>query len=140
MMKTKTYQISRKLKALVNIVALTTLGPIAMSASAQQNSPVETKDQHPMVKVFQPCVNATGLVVDLPLADPQPAYESSGQLYQLNELGRIRDGYKHYLHISADTKLFYIVQTGGIAGTKKVFGPLDPSNPCPVKSVKPRKP
>lgn len=139
-MKTKTYHTYRKLKALVNIVALTTLGPIAMTASAQQNPPVETKDQHPMVKVFQPCVNATGLVVDLPLADPQPAYETSGRLYQLNELGRIHDGYKHYLHISADAKQFYIVQIGGIAGTQKVFGPLDPSNPCSVKSVKPRKP
>nr|WP_315481972.1 hypothetical protein [uncultured Undibacterium sp.] len=126
----------RKLRTLVNIVALTTLGPIAMSASAQQNPPVELKDTHPLVKVFQPCVNATGLLVDLPVADPQPAYESSGHLYQLNELGRIMDGYKHFLHISADAKQFYIVQVGGIAGTQKVYGPLDPNNPCPAKPVK----
>lgn len=126
----------RKLRTLVNIVALTTLGPIAMSASAQQNPPVELKDTHPLVKVFQPCVNATGLLVDLPVADPQPAYESSGHLYQLNELGRITDGYKHFLHISADAKQFYIVQVGGIAGTQKVYGPLDPNNPCPAKSSK----
>ncbi len=126
----------RKLRTLVNIVALTTLGPIAMSASAQQNPPVELKDTHPLVKVFQPCVNATGLLVDLPVADPQPAYESSGHLYQLNELGRIMDGYKHFLHISADAKQFYIVQVGGIAGTQKVYGPLDPNNPCPAKSSK----
>lgn len=126
----------RKLRTLVNIVALTTLGPIAMSASAQQNPPVELKDTHPLVKVFQPCVNATGLLVDLPVADPAPAYESSGHLYQLNELGRIMDGYKHFLHITADTKQFYIVQVGGIAGTQKVYGPLDPNNPCPAKSSK----
>lgn len=126
----------RKLRTLVNIVALTTLGPIAMSASAQQNPPVEVKDTHPLVKVFQPCVNATGLLVDLPVADPAPAYESSGHLYQLNELGHIMDGYKHFLHISADTKQFYIVQVGGIAGTQKVYGPLDPNNPCPAKSSK----
>lgn len=126
----------RKLRTLVNIVALTTLGPIAMSASAQQNPPVELKDTHPLVKVFQPCVNATGLLVDLPVADPQPAYESSGHLYQLNELGRIMDGYKHFLHISADAKQYYIVQVGGIAGTQKVYGPLDPNNPCPAKSSK----
>lgn len=126
----------RKLRTLVNILALTTLGPIAMSASAQQNPPVELKDTHPLVKVFQPCVNATGLLVDLPVADPQPAYESSGHLYQLNELGRIMDGYKHFLHISADAKQFYIVQVGGIAGTQKVYGPLDPNNPCPAKSSK----
>ncbi|GGX08844.1 hypothetical protein [Undibacterium macrobrachii] len=138
----------RKLTAFVNILALTTLGPIAMSASAQQKMPTElpidvslgapadTKDQHPLVKVFQPCVNATGLVVDLPLADPVPAYESSGHLYQLNELGRIADGYKHFLHISADGKQFYIVQTGGIAGMQKVYGPLDPKNPCPTKPNK----
>ncbi len=126
----------RKLRTLVNIVALTTLGPIAMSASAQQTPPVELKDTHPLVKVFQPCVNATGLLVDLPVADPQPAYESSGHLYQLNELGHIMDGYKHFLHISADAKQFYIVQVGGIAGTQKVYGPLDPNNPCPAKSSK----
>lgn len=126
----------RKLRTLVNILALTTLGPIAMSTSAQQNPPVELKDQHPLVKVFQPCVNATGLLVDLPVADPQPAYVSSGHLYQLNELGHIMDGYKHFLHISADTKQFYIVQVGGIAGTQKVYGPLDPNNPCPAKPVK----
>ena len=126
----------RKLRTLVNIVALTTLGPIAMSASAQQNPPVELKDTHPLVKVFQPCVNATGLLVDLPVADPAPAYESSGHLYQLNELGRIMDGYKHFLHISADAKQFYMVQVGGIAGTQKVYGPLDPNNPCPAKSSK----
>lgn len=123
-----------------------------MSASAQQKTPAElpknvaldapadTKDQHPLVKVFQPCVNATGLVVDLPLADLVPAYESSGHLYQLNELGRIADGYKHFLHISADAKQFYIVQVGGIAGIQKVYGPLDPSNPCPAKpNKKPKK-
>lgn len=135
-MQNALHPIYRKLRTLVNIVALTTLGPIAMSASAQQNPPVELKDTHPLVKVFQPCVNATGLLVDLPVADPAPAYESSGHLYQLNELGRIMDGYKHFLHISADAKQYYIVQVGGIAGTQKVYGPLDPNNPCPAKPVK----
>lgn len=116
----------------LSLLALTTLGPMTLSASAQYTLPLEVADQHPLVLAFKPCVSATGLERDLPLANPAPAMESTGHLYQLNDVGRIRDGYRHSLYVSADGKQIYIVQVGGFAGTYKVFGPLDQKVHCPA--------
>lgn len=125
----------------LGMIALTTLGPIVLSASAQSSLPLEVADQHPLVKKFQSCVSAVGLEHDLPLADPVPDLNGPGHLYQLNELGRIRDGYRHSLYVSEDQKHIYILQIGGFAGTRKVFGPLDPKVHCskPAKKLKAKK-
>ncbi|MFZ6818954.1 hypothetical protein [Undibacterium sp. Ji22W] len=125
----------------LSMIALTTLGPIALSASAQTSLPLEVADQHPLVKVFKPCVSAVGLEHDLPLANPVPDLSGPGHLYQLNDVGRIRDGYRHSLYVSADQKQIYIVQIGGFAGTHKVFGPLNPKMHCakPAKKTATKK-
>ena len=112
---------------------LATLGTIMTPAFAQVNLVPEVADSHPLVIAWKPCVNARGLEMELPLADPIPAISAPGKLYVLNDLGKIRDGYKHSLFISADGKQHYILQVGGIAGTIKVFGPIDPKLRCSVK-------
>ncbi|MBR7800520.1 hypothetical protein [Undibacterium fentianense] len=95
-----------------------------MNSHAQLPLVPEINDQHPLVQALKPCVSAIGLQVDLPLANPVPVLSAPGHLYQLNELGRIRDGYRHSLYVSADQQLIYIVQVGGLAGTSKIFGPV----------------
>jgi hypothetical protein len=121
----------KKIMTAAQMVALTTLGPISLSAIAQMNIiPAERSLKQPLVRQFKACVSPTGLTRDLPLADPSPSLEGSGTLYTLGDMGAIRDGYKHYLMLSADNKQIYIVQVGGFAGTQKIFGPLDPQLHC----------
>lgn len=133
-MLTRTLQ---QLASGLSMIALTILGPIALTASAQTSLPLEVADQHPLVKAFKPCVSAVGLEHDLPLANPAPDLSGPGHLYQLNDVGRIRDGYRHSLYVSEDGKQIYIIQIGGFAGTHKVFGPLKPQHACaPMKSGK----
>ena len=118
------------------LTVFTTLGLVTLSANAQQLPAIEIANQHPLVKAFQACVSATGLEHDLPTPNVLPKFDSKGHLYQLNEVGRIRDGYRHFLYVSPDGKTIYIQQIGGIAGTTKYFGPLDPAKHCPQNSAK----
>lgn len=127
-------QVVRKCTRMLTVV--TTLGLVTMSANAQQLPAIEVANQHPLVKVFQACVSATGLERDLPMANPEPKLDAKGHLYQLNELGRIRDGYRHFLYVSPDSKTIYIQQIGGIAGRITYLGPLDPAKHCPQNSAK----
>ena len=115
------------------ILALSTLGPLAMTAIAQTTPLPPPFDNHPLVQKFKPCISPVGLTRELPLADPIPKLEAPGRMYTLGDMGAIRDGYRHSLYVSADGKQIYIVQVGGFAGTYKVFGPLDPSMDCSKK-------
>ena len=115
---------------------LTMLGPLAMTAIAQTTLPVFTPvvdEKNPLVMQFKDCVNAVGLTQDLPLVEGKVMISEKGSFFQLNETGRIRDGYRHTLYVSPDQKTIYIIQVGGFAGTQKVFGPLDRNMKCSVK-------
>lgn len=117
---------------------LTMLGPLAMTAIAQTTLPSFTAvvdDKHPLVLQFKDCVNAVGLTQDLPLVEGTASILEKGSFFQLNETGRIRDGYRHTLYVSPDQKTIYIIQVGGFAGTRKVFGPLDRNMKCSVKTA-----
>lgn len=103
------------------------MGAISMQSQAQhptQSGNSAAEPEHHLVKHFQSCVNAVGLTKDLPLAEPAPQLDPNIKLHPLNDIGKIRDGYRHFLYVSADEKTLYIVQMGGIAGLRKVFGPL----------------
>ncbi|MBC3881962.1 hypothetical protein H8K35_10265 [Undibacterium sp. LX40W] len=116
---------------------LTMLGPLAMTAIAQTTLPAFTPVvdyKNPLVMQFKDCVNAVGLTQDLPLVEGKPTILEKGSFFQLNETGRIRDGYRHTLYVSPDQKTIYIIQVGGFAGTQKVFGPLDRNMKCSVKT------
>lgn len=99
-------------------------GVISMQSQAQDQVNNAAEPEHHLVKHFQACVSAVGLTKALPLADPAPQLDPGIKLHLLNELGKIRDGYRHFLYVSANEKEVYIVQTGGLAGLRKVFGPL----------------
>lgn len=116
---------------------LTMLGPLAMTAIAQTKLPEFTPvddDKHPLVMQFKDCVSAVGLAQDLPVAAATAKILEKGSFFRLNDIGRIRDGYRHTLYISPDQKTIYIIQVGGLAGTQKVFGPLDRNMKCSVKT------
>lgn len=116
------------------ILVGTLLGSISMVASAQNNwqaSATEVKANHPLVQQFQSCVSAVGLNVELPFLEKAPTLDPKATYLRLNDTGRIRDGYIHTLYVSQDQKTMYIIQVGGLAGTQKVFGPLDVAMKCP---------
>ncbi|MBI3713610.1 MAG: hypothetical protein HY253_11720 [Burkholderiales bacterium] len=99
-------------------------GAISMPSQAQNDANKAAEAEHHLVKHFQACVSPVGLTKDLPLADPVPQLDPTIKLHLLNEVGKIRDGYRHFLYVSPNEKEVYIVQMGGIAGLRKVFGPL----------------
>jgi hypothetical protein len=126
-------EMHKKIMSTAKILALSALGPLSISAVAQNTLTPIPFDNHPLVRKFKPCISPVGLTRDLPLADPSPKLEAPGHLYVLGDMGVIRDGYRHSLYVSGDGKQIYIVQVGGFAGTYKVFGPLDPSMDCSKK-------
>lgn len=107
-----------------------------MPIQAQQNATSASEPEHPLVKQFQACVSPVGLTKELALADPAPQLDPTIKLHPLNEVGKIRDGYRHFLYVSANEKDIYIVQMGGIAGLRKVFGPLKPDACADVAKAK----
>lgn len=73
---------------------------------------------------LKPFVGPYGIQQAWPVAEALPAgYEHAlGTL--LSDTGIIADGYQQFLHVDAGARAVYVVEQGGFAGTRKVFGPL----------------
>ncbi len=112
------------LSASVLLAGVTSMQSYAQHSAKSTSGAAEP--EHHLVKHFQACVSAVGLTKELPLVDPAPQFDPTIKLHLLNDVGKIRDGYRHFLYVSANEKEVYIVQMGGIAGLRKVFGPLKP--------------
>lgn len=122
-------------KLMLASLAPLTIGAANALTQAPSLVPIRA-EQEAVVRAFKACVSPVGLTRDLTLMDPAPAMDSAGKLYVLGETGAIRDGYNHTLYVSPDGKTAYIIQAGGIAGTRKVFGPLDAKAGCPAEKPK----
>lgn len=127
-----------KASSFISLFILSALSANAMTPNSDQHKEAIVDNKNPLVLAFQSCVSAVGLTKELP-ETTMPTMESAGQLFQLNDIGRIRDGYRHQLYVSADKKQIYIVQIGGIAGTSKAFGPFDQHFTCAPKKTKAKK-
>lgn len=116
------------------LLIFSALSAHAMTPYTDQIKEAVVDNKNPLVLAFQSCVSPVGLTRELPHAATMPTMESAGQLFQLNDTGKIRDGYRHHLYVSADKKKIYIIQIGGIAGTSKAFGPLNQQFTCAKKA------
>jgi hypothetical protein len=116
--------------------ALSAQAMTLMTPNTDQHKEVVIDNKNPLVLAFQSCVSPVGLTRDLPEVAAMPTMEKDGQLFQLNDTGKIRDGYRHQLYVSADKKTIYIIQIGGIAGTSKAFGPFDSTFSCAASTDK----
>jgi hypothetical protein len=71
-----------------------------------------------------PAVSAYGAPEHWKAGDALPDALKDQPGERLNDTGHVADGYVHDLVIDHGTGLGYVVQTGGFAGTRKVFGPF----------------
>jgi hypothetical protein len=69
-------------------------------------------------------VSAYGAPEDWKAIDALPDALKDQVGERLNDTGHVADGYAHDLVVDRTSGLGYVVQTGGFAGTRKVFGPF----------------
>jgi len=73
---------------------------------------------------LKPFVSPYGIQQAWPVAKELPAGHEHAPGTLLSDTGPVADGYQQFLHFDADTRAVYVVEQGGFAGTRKVFGPL----------------
>ena len=90
---------------------------------------VSTADEA-LVARFRPCVAPTGVPSPLPVLPAGEEQRFNGGVLALSGSGSVADGYNHMLWLDTARSRGVIVQTGGIAGRKTVFGPFDLAAGC----------
>jgi hypothetical protein len=71
-----------------------------------------------------PAVSAYGAPEHWKAGDSLPDALKDQPGERLNDTGHVADGYVHELIVDHGAGLGYVVQTGGFAGARKVFGPF----------------
>ncbi|WP_233151926.1 hypothetical protein, partial [Pelomonas sp. KK5] len=114
----------------IGLLALTaSLSAVAASTQKMASPSVSSA----VVARFKECVSPSGLRERLPVATDIPELDQRLGL-PLSEAGLVADGYYHWLHITQDQGTAYIVQIGGISGTRTVFGPFSVDRGCAAAS------
>lgn len=73
---------------------------------------------------LKPFVSPYGIRQRWPVATALPASHENALGTLLSGTGPVADGYRQVLHIDRQARAVYLVEEGGFAGTRKVFGPL----------------
>ena len=81
---------------------------------------------------LKPFVGPYGIQQRWAVAKALPQGREHAQGTLLSDTGPVADGYQQFLHVDEQSNAVYIVEQGGFAGTRKVFGPL------PLPYCKPR--
>lgn len=73
---------------------------------------------------LKPFVDPLGIKQSWPVAEElSPQFHNSfGTL--ISDQGPVADGYMHTLHVDVGERKAYVVELGGFAGRRKVYGPL----------------
>ena len=69
-------------------------------------------------------VGPTGVHQPWPVASELPVHLANGFGELLSDQGMIADGYMQTLHVDVRARAAYVVQQGGFAGFRTVYGPL----------------
>ena len=69
-------------------------------------------------------VTATGIHQSWPTSTRMPAHLANQPGLPFPDEGMVADGYQHALVIDAPAHAAYVVQQGGIAGLRTIYGPL----------------
>lgn len=73
---------------------------------------------------LRPFVGPYGIQQRWPVAKALPQGRAHAPGTLLSDTGPVADGYQQFLHVDVQMNAVYIVEQGGFAGTRKVFGPL----------------
>jgi hypothetical protein len=109
---------------------LALVATLSLMACTSVPKPPPAVADDPLVARFRPCVGPTGPVTPLPLLAPGEQSSFTGNILRLSSAGMVADGYNHDLHLDAAGTRGVIVQTGGIAGHRTLFGPFDLAAGC----------
>ena len=101
---------------LLVLMTLATEAPI--TTGAQPSSVVACTAQR-----LRPFVGPTGIHQPWPTTDELPPGLAGAGLL-LSDVGMVADGYSHSLVVDTLSSAAYVVQQGGIAGFRKIYGPL----------------
>ncbi len=125
--------------ALLGACASTPVPPALMSDT--NDLPPKKFPHEELVARFSRCVSKMGVVAGLPIAKTFPSGEELGDWTPLwwvdrDTTGVITDGYRHWLRVHRVTGEGYIVQVGGSAGGRTIYGPV-PAEGCGGTKVNP---
>jgi hypothetical protein len=85
-----------------------------------------------LAKRFAPCFTALGAQGQFPLADREPGEQGMVAQVSLPSSSAVSDGYQHVLRVHGPSNAVFVVQSGGIAGSRLVYGPLPIDTQCPL--------
>ena len=105
------------MNALLLVLALV---PAPDAAGTAQPLPVVTCTAQ-RLRAF---VGPTGVRQPWPVATGLPEHLASGFGTLLSDQGMVADGYMQILHVDASAQTAYVVQQGGLAGFRTIYGPL----------------
>ena len=69
-------------------------------------------------------VGPTGVHQSWPVAAELPGHLANGLGELLSDQGMVADGYMQTLHVDVRARAAYVVQQGGFAGFRTIYGPL----------------
>jgi hypothetical protein len=121
------------LSALMNAAAtLAVLAVVMAGAGCAGSFSTAMVDTSPtaLVERFRSCTSPMGVSSELPIFSGGSIGEESLERYELGAPGLVSDGYHHALLVDRKQSLAYIVQVGGIAGTRTTYGPVRLHSGC----------
>ena len=83
-----------------------------------------------LAKRFATCFSAVGTAQTFPVAQDLPDDGDIVAEADIPAVQTVSDGYRHRLRVHGPSNSVYVVQTGGIAGRRTVFGPLPVDTDC----------
>jgi hypothetical protein len=83
-----------------------------------------------LARRFATCFTAFGARPGFPVATREPDPREVIAQAVLPASALVSDGYRHELRVHGPSNAVFIVQTGGLAGTRTVFGPLPVATAC----------
>jgi hypothetical protein len=84
-----------------------------------------------LAKRFAPCFTALGAQGYFPVAAREPGEQGMVAEVSLPGSPAVSDGYQYVLRFHGPSNAVFVVQSGGIAGARLVYGPLPIDTQCP---------
>lgn len=104
---------------------------LALAASSSAGSAAEPQTVVACtVQRLRAFVGPLGIQQPWPTIPELPAHLDNSRGELLSDQGNIADGYTQTLHVDSGARAAYVVQQGGFAGFRRIYGPL-PVASCP---------
>jgi hypothetical protein len=101
------------------------LGHTSIAIAAAADADAQPAVPPALLERFRPCVDALGPRQPLPaLAHPEAFRPEIGAALVHIGDAQVSDGYFHWLVVKPDERSVYIIQVGGFAPRRTVYGPL----------------